>query len=60
MTNERLDHDAVVAKFGVRPDQVVDLLALTGDAIDNVPGVAKVGPEDRRQVARRNTARSTT
>src|SRR5882672_6840292 len=36
MTNERLDHDAVVAKFGVRPDQVVDLLTLTGDAVDNV------------------------
>ena len=45
MTNETLDHDGVVAKFGVRPDQVVDLLALTGDAIDNVPGVAKVGPK---------------
>ena len=45
MTNERLDHDAVLAKFGVRPDQVLDLLTLTGDAIDNVPGVAKVGPK---------------
>jgi len=45
MTNERLDHEGVVAKFGVRPDQVVDLLTLTGDAIDNVPGVAKVGPK---------------
>jgi DNA polymerase-1 len=45
MTNERLDHDGVVAKFGVRPDQVLDLLALTGDSIDNVPGVAKVGPK---------------
>jgi DNA polymerase I len=43
MSNERLDHDGVVAKFGVRPDQVIDLLTLTGDAIDNVPGVAKVG-----------------
>jgi len=43
MTGERLDHDAVVAKFGVRPDQVVDLLALTGDAVDNVQGVPKVG-----------------
>jgi DNA polymerase I len=43
MTNERLDHAAVVAKFGVRPDQVVDLLTLTGDSIDNVPGVPKVG-----------------
>ena len=45
MTNERLDYDAVVAKFGVRPDQVVDMMALTGDAIDNVPGVPKVGPK---------------
>jgi DNA polymerase-1 len=45
MTNERLDHDAVIAKFGVRPDQVLDLLTLTGDSIDNVPGVAKVGPK---------------
>jgi DNA polymerase-1 len=45
MTNERLDHEGVVAKFGVRPDQVLDLLTLTGDAIDNVPGVAKVGPK---------------
>ena len=45
MTNERLDYDGVVAKFGVRPDQVVDMMALTGDAIDNVPGVPKVGPK---------------
>ncbi|MGE5088722.1 MAG: 5'-3' exonuclease H3TH domain-containing protein, partial [Candidatus Levyibacteriota bacterium] len=45
MTNERLDHDGVVARFGVRPDQVLDLLTLTGDAVDNVPGVSKVGPK---------------
>ncbi|MEO8537295.1 MAG: DNA polymerase I [Betaproteobacteria bacterium] len=45
MTNERLDHDGVVAKFGVRPDQVLDLLTLTGDAVDNIPGVPKVGPK---------------
>ncbi len=45
MTNERLDRQGVVAKFGVPPEQVLDLLALTGDAIDNVPGVAKVGPK---------------
>ena len=45
MSNERLDESAVVAKFGVRADQVLDLLTLTGDAVDNVPGVAKVGPK---------------
>src|SRR5215468_2762706 len=45
MSNERLDEAAVGAKFGVRPGQVLDLLTLTGDAIDNVPGVAKVGPK---------------
>src|SRR5512143_128795 len=45
MSNETLDEQGVVAKFGVRADQVLDLLALTGDAIDNVPGVPKVGPK---------------
>jgi len=45
MSNETLDLDTVVAKFGVRADQVLDLLTLTGDAVDNVPGVPKVGPK---------------
>ena len=45
MSNETLDEAGVAAKFGVRPDQVLDLLTLTGDAVDNVPGVAKVGPK---------------
>jgi len=45
MSNETLDEAGVLAKFGVRADQVLDLLTLTGDAIDNVPGVAKVGPK---------------
>jgi DNA polymerase-1 len=45
MSNEKLDEAGVRAKFGVRPDQVLDLLALTGDVVDNVPGVAKVGPK---------------
>jgi len=43
--HERLDDAGVLAKFGVRADQVLDLLTLTGDAVDNVPGVAKVGPK---------------
>ena len=45
MSNENLDEKGVFAKFGVRPDQVLDFLALTGDAVDNVPGVPKVGPK---------------
>jgi DNA polymerase I len=45
MTNTRLDVDGVVAKFGVRPDQIVDYLALVGDSVDNIPGVEKCGPK---------------
>jgi DNA polymerase-1 len=45
MSNETLDLPGVVRKFGVRADQLLDLLTLTGDAVDNVPGVPKVGPK---------------
>ncbi len=45
MSGERLDVAGVVAKFGVPPEQIVDFLALVGDAVDNVPGVDKVGPK---------------
>ena len=45
MSNEKLDPDGVQQKFGVAPDRIVDYLALTGDAVDNVPGVEKVGPK---------------
>ena len=37
------DAEGVVERFGVRPDQVVDYLALVGDSSDNIPGVPKVG-----------------
>ncbi len=45
MKNERLDATGVKTKFGVSPEQFVDYLSLTGDHIDNVPGVDKVGPK---------------
>jgi DNA polymerase-1 len=45
MSNDTYDEAGVLAKFDVRPDQVLDLLTLTGDAVDNIPGVAKVGPK---------------
>ena len=45
MSNETLDDAGVLAKFGVRADQVLDLLTLIGDAVDNVPGVPRSGPK---------------
>ena len=45
MTNETLDQAGVLAKFGVPAERIVDYLTLVGDAVDNVPGVAKVGPK---------------
>jgi DNA polymerase-1 len=45
MSNEKLDIAGVMKKFDVRPDQIVDYLALVGDSVDNVPGVDKVGPK---------------
>ncbi len=45
MSNETLDAAGVAAKFGVPPARIVDYLALIGDSVDNVPGVAKVGPK---------------
>ncbi|HEX5338610.1 MAG TPA: DNA polymerase I, partial [Gallionella sp.] len=45
MNNETLDIPGVNAKFGVPPERIVDYLTLTGDAVDNVPGVTKCGPK---------------
>ena len=45
MFDSRLDHDGVIAKFGVPPERIVDYLALVGDTSDNIPGVPKVGPK---------------
>jgi DNA polymerase-1 len=45
MTNTTMDVGGVFDKFGVKPEQIVDFLSLTGDSVDNVPGVAKCGPK---------------
>ena len=45
MSNELLDEAGVEAKFGVPPSKIVDYLALVGDTVDGVPGVAKCGPK---------------
>jgi len=43
--NQRLSHTSIADKFGVRPEQMADYLALTGDSVDNIPGVPGVGPK---------------
>ena len=45
MTDSVMDIDGVMEKFGVRPDQIIDYLALVGDTSDNIPGVPKCGPK---------------
>jgi DNA polymerase-1 len=43
MKNRRIDRDGVVEKFGVPPERVVDVQALAGDSVDNVPGAPGIG-----------------
>ena len=45
MKNQRIDIPEVVEKFGVPPELVGDVLALMGDAVDNVPGIRGIGPK---------------
>ena len=45
MTNEVLDEAGVLKKFGVKPNRIIDYLALMGDKTDNIPGVPGVGPK---------------
>ncbi|AFJ03370.1 DNA polymerase I [Methylophaga frappieri] len=45
MNNTKTDIAAVKEKFGLKPDQIIDYLALMGDKVDNIPGVESVGPK---------------
>lgn len=43
MKNEFMDRNGVIEKFGVPPELIIDLLALVGDKVDNIPGMPGVG-----------------
>lgn len=43
--NQKLNARQLTEKFGVMPEQMADYLALTGDAVDNIPGVPGIGPK---------------
>ena len=44
LDDKKLDYRAICKKFGVRPQQIADQLALSGDKVDNIPGIPEVGP----------------
>jgi DNA polymerase-1 len=50
MKNRIIDRDAVIEKFSVPPEQMIDLQALMGDSTDNVPGVPGIGPKTAAQL----------
>ncbi|MGA1181449.1 MAG: DNA polymerase I, partial [Marivivens sp.] len=43
MKNKRIDREGVIEKFGVGPERVIDVQALAGDSVDNVPGAPGIG-----------------
>lgn len=45
MNDQLSTPETVLEKFGVRPDQIIDYLALVGDSADNIPGIPKCGPK---------------
>lgn len=50
MKDVTYDVDGVIAKWGVRPEQMIDYLALVGDSSDNIPGVKGIGPKGAQKL----------
>ena len=54
--NIQLDHYGVEQRFGVRPEQIADLLALAGDTVDNIPGIPGIGAKTAAGLLQRYTS----
>jgi len=52
-TNALVGPEELLAEWGMRPDQIVDFLALVGDAVDNVPGIPGIGPKIAAELLQR-------
>jgi DNA polymerase-1 len=51
--DKKLDYRGVMKKFGVKPEQIADQLALTGDKVDNIPGIPHVGVKTAANLLRK-------
>jgi 5'-3' exonuclease len=51
--DKKLDYRGVVKKFGVTPGQIADQLALTGDKVDNIPGIPHIGTKTAANLLRK-------
>jgi DNA polymerase-1 len=52
MKKVKINEEECIKKFGVKPSQIVDYLALVGDSSDNIPGVKGIGPKGARTLLR--------
>ncbi|MBT3445467.1 DNA polymerase I [bacterium] len=50
MKNKTTSVDEVIEKYGCKPEQMIDFLALVGDSVDNIPGVRGVGPKTAKEL----------
>jgi len=48
--DQKYDAEALLADWGIRPDQVVDYQTMVGDAVDNIPGIPLIGPKIAREL----------
>jgi DNA polymerase-1 len=53
LDDKKLDYRAICRKFGVRPEQIADQLALTGDKVDNIPGIPEIGLKTASRLLRK-------